>query len=624
MARAVRIKDHWNEQRLFVGRVIAASIVIALLLVTVAARLFWLQVIRYDYFADLSQGNRVRLEPLPPDRGIMYDRRGVVIAENTPAYQLELIPEQVPDVASALNQLAAIGLIEREQVPALLRLVKSSRPFEAVPLRLAMSDEEIARFAVHQYEFQGVELHTRLARWYPFGPVAVHALGYVAAISEDDLKHIDRDQYAGSSVIGRIGLEQNYESQLHGSGGFRQVVVNAQGKHVDRVGGEAVRLDSRPARAGSDLYLALDMQVQKVAEDALGERRGAVVAIDPRNGDVIALVSTPTFDPNLFTRGISVTDYARLRDDIDKPLLNRALRGAYPPGSTVKPMMALAGLEYGVVEPSTSRYCRGYFTLPGSSRHYRDWKKEGHGVVDMRRAIATSCDVYFYTLADILGIERMHDALTALGFGQNTGIDIGGERPGLMPSEEWKQKTYKQAWFPGETVIVGIGQGYLLATPLQLAHAAAVIAAHGRNYKPRLVTSLRDAATGTVTKLAPIELAPTELKDPRHWDVIIEGMDEAAEAGGTAVAATRGAPYKIAAKTGTAQVFSLGQNEKYNEKDVAERLRDHAWFIAFAPADDPKLAIAVLVENGGHGGTAAAPIARKVFDAYLLGKLDGG
>jgi len=622
MPRSVRIKDHWKEQQLFLGRIIAAAVAIAVLLATVGGRLFWLQVVHYSYYADLSQGNRVRLEPLPPDRGLMYDRRGAVIAENTPAYQLELTPEQVPDVPGALGQLAAIGLLDRDQLPALARLVKSSRPFEAVPLRLSMSDEEIARFAVHQYEFRGVELHTRLARWYPFGASGVHALGYVAAISEEDLKHIDRDQYAGSSVIGRIGLEANYEPALHGTGGFRQVVVNAQGKHVDRVGGELVHLETRPPRAGNDLFLALDMQVQKVAEQALGAHRGAVVAIDPETGDVIALASTPGFDPNLFTRGISGRDYALLRDDPDKPLLNRALRGAYPPGSTVKPLMALAGLQFAVIDPKTPRYCHGYFQLPGSSHRYRDWKKEGHGVVDMRRAIATSCDVYFYGLADLLGIERVHEAMSALGFGINTGIDIGGERPGLMPSPEWKQRTYKQAWYPGETVIVGIGQGYLLVTPLQLAHAVAVVAARGRNFKPRLVLAVRDAKTGEVEKLPPIEQAPVELKDTRNWDVVVEGMEEATEAGGTAVATGRGAGYKIAAKTGTAQVFSLGQNEKYNEKDVAERLRDHALFIAFAPAEEPKLALAVLVENGGHGASVAGPIARRVFDAYLLGKFD--
>lgn len=622
MRRSVRIKDHWSEQRLFFGRVLFAAIAAVLLLLAVGARLFLLQVVRHDYYVDLSQGNRVRLEPLPPDRGLMYDRHGVVIAENTPAYTLELTPEQVPDVGDTLRRLAAIGLVEQDQVAALERLIRSGRKFEAVPLRLSLSDADIATFAVRQFEFPGVEIQTRLARWYPYREAGVHALGYVAAISEDDLKRIDRDQYAGLSVIGKIGLEGSYEQELHGNAGYRQVLVNAQGRRVDRLGGGTVALETRSPRAGNDLFLGLDIRVQRVAEEAMAGHRGAAVAIEPDTGDVVAFVSVPTFDPNKFTRGISGREYAALRDDLDKPLLNRALKGAYPPGSTVKPLMALAGLEYGVIDPNSARFCRGFYTLPGSAHPYRDWRKEGHGMVDMRKAIQTSCDVYFYGLAEILGIERVHDALVGLGLGKPTGIDVGGELPGLVPSPEWKQQRYKQAWFPGETVIVGIGQGYLLATPLQLAHAAAVVAGHGRNFRPRLVTAVRDATTGVVRKLPPVAEPTVELKDSSAWDVVVEGMERVTEPGGTASVVARGAPYKIAAKTGTAQVFSLGVNEKYVASQVSERLRDHALFIAFAPADNPKLAIAVLVENGGHGGSVAAPVARRIFDAFLLGKFD--
>jgi penicillin-binding protein 2 len=622
MPRSVRIKDHWGEQRLFIGRILFAAIAVALLLSGVVGRLFWLQVVRHAYFADLSQGNRVRTEPLPPDRGLIYDRNGTVIAENTPAYQLELTPEQVTDVGGTLRRLAAVGLLDGEQVPALERLIRAGRKFQAVPLRLSLSDEDIATFAVRQHEFPGVEIQTRLARWYPLGTSAVHALGYVAAISEEDLKHIDRDEYAGSALIGKVGLEGSYEHELHGTAGSRQVLVNAQGRHVDRLGTVPVRLETRQPRAGNDLFLGLDIRVQRVAEEALAGRRGAVIAIEPATGNVVALASVPTFDPNKFTRGISSTAYAALRDDLDRPLFNRALNGSYPPGSTVKPLMALAGLEYGVISAEATRWCRGYFTLPGSRRPYHDWKKEGHGTVDMRKAIQVSCDVYFYGLAELLGIDRVHDALTGLGFGKVTGIDVAGERPGLMPSPEWKRQTYKQAWFPGDTVIIGIGQGYMLATPLQLAHAAAVVAARGRSFRPRFVTAVRDAATGAIRKLAPQAEPPVELKDPKEWDVIIEGMERVTEAGGTAVVAAHGAPYKIAGKTGTAQVFSLGLNEKYDAKTVSERLRDHALFIAFAPAEAPQLAVAVLVENGGHGSSAAAPVARRVFDAYLLGKYD--
>jgi penicillin-binding protein 2 len=622
MARAVRIKDHWGEQRLFVGRTIVAAIVIAVLIFALLSRLFWLQVVRHDYYADLSQGNRVRVEPLPPDRGLILDRNGSVLAENTPAYQLELTPEQVEDVPGTLGRLADIGLLQRDDLPQLQRLVKSGRKFESVPLRLQLTDQDIATFAVRQFEFPGVEIRTRLARWYPFGPTAVHAIGYVGAISESDLARIDRDDYAGSSQIGKIGIEYAYENELHGETGRRQILVNAQGRRVERVGGEIVQLETRPPHAGNDLLLGLDVKVQQVAEQALEGWRGAIVAIDPNNGNVIALASTPTFDGNKFTRGISSKDYALLRDDLDKPLLNRALRGAYPPGSTIKPMYALAALENGVKDPQDTVFCRGVFFLPGSSHRFRDWKREGHGTVDMRRAVATSCDVYFYRLAEIMGIQRMHDSMTGMGFGKPTGIDIGGERPGLMPSPEWKRRTMKQAWFPGETVIVGIGQGYMLATPIQLAHATAIIAARGRNFRPRLVTGVRDSRTGAVRELEPVPEKPVVLKDENNWNIVVDGMEAVTEAGGTAVVATRGAPYKIAGKTGTAQVFTIGQNERYNENEVAERLRDHALFVAFAPSDAPKIAIAVMVENGGHGSSVAAPMARRVFDAYLLGKYD--
>ena len=622
MRRSVRIKDHWGEQRRFFGRTLFASIAITVLLLAVGVRLFWLQVVRHDYYANLSQGNRVRVEPLPPDRGLIYDRNGTVIAENTPAFQLELTPELVTDVPDTLRRLAATGLIENEQVPALERLIRSGNKFESVPLRLSLSDTDIATFAVRQHEFPGVEIQTRLARWYPYATSAVHALGYVAAISEEDVRHIDRDDYAGSSVIGKLGIEGSYERELHGSAGFQQVIVNAQGRRVERLGTAPVRLDRKPSRAGNDLFLGLDIRLQRVAEEALAGRRGAVIAIDPESGDVLAFASMPTFDPNKFTRGISSREYAALRDDLDRPLFNRALRGTYPPGSTVKPLMALAGLEYAAIDPKATRWCHGYYTLAGSSRHYRDWKKEGHGAVDMRKAIAQSCDVYFYGLAELLGIERVHDALSGLGFGKPSGIDIGGEQEGLMPSPEWKRRRWKQAWYPGDTIIVGIGQGYLLATPLQLAHAAAIVAGRGRNFRPRLVTAVRDSTTGLVRKLAPVTDAPVELKDPHSWDVVIEGMVAVTEAGGTAVVAAHGASYKIAGKTGTAQVFAIGQNEKYVEKNVSERLRDHALFIAFAPADAPRLAVAVLIENGGHGSSAAAPVARRIFDAYLLDKYD--
>jgi penicillin-binding protein 2 len=451
----------------------------------------------------------------------------------------------------------------------------------------------------------------------------VHALGYVGAISEKDQERIDLANYAGTTLIGKLGVERAFEDDLHGQTGYQQLLVNAQGRLVERVGLERPELERKPPVAGNDLYLAIDYRVQKAAEQALAGQRAAVVAIDPANGDILAFVSTPTFDPNGFARGLTVPEYAALEGDIDRPLYDRALRGVYPPGSTIKPLVALAALEYGVIAPEDTRWCRGYFQFPGASHRFRDWKKGGHGTIDMHSAIVESCDTYFYYISDLMGIDRMHDFLVKFGLGGEVGIDIGGERTGLVPSKAWKKKAFKrkdlQVWFPGETVIAGIGQGYMLASPLQLAHAAATIASRGKRYAPRLVKKIRDATTGQINEVPPRELPTVEVSDPKHWDVIIGGMIGVTnDPTGTARRSQLGAPYKIAGKTGTAQVFSVGQNEKYNEKDIAERLRDHALFIAFAPAENPTIAVAVLVENGRSGSGTAAPIARKVFDAYLL------
>lgn len=622
MKTTVVVKNHFREQQVFLSRIVIAAIVASSLFLIVAGRLFYLQVVKNSYYTDLAQDNRIRLDPLPPDRGLIYDRQGSVLAENTPAYTLELTPEQVTNVPDTLERLAEVGLIDKEQIPSLVRVIKSGHKFEAVPLRLSLNDTDIATFSVRQHEFPGVEIQTRLARWYPFGQSSVHALGYVGIISDEDLKHIDRDEYSGSALIGKSGIEASYETELHGESGYRQVLVNAQGRHVDHLGGETIQLDTKPPRAGNDIYLGLDMRLQQIAEKMLEGKRGAVAAIDPTTGNVLALVSVPNFDPNKFTRGISRSEYAQLRDDPDRPLFNRALKGTYPPGSTVKPFMALAGLEYNLIDPQATRNCHGTFTLPGAAHVFHDWKKEGHGSVDMKRAIATSCDVYFYGLAEVLGIDRIHESLAHLGFGNVTGIDVSGERAALLPSPEWKQQTYKQAWYPGETISVGIGQGYMLVTPLQLAHAAGIVAMKGKNFQPRLVTAIRDATTRQVRQLPAVELPAVVLNDPHNWDVVIDGMEQVMQPGGTGAAAARGAPYRIAGKSGTAQVFTLGEGQKYNAARISERLRDHAWFIAFAPVDNPKIAIAVLVENGGHGGLASAPIVRRLFDAYLLGKYD--
>jgi penicillin-binding protein 2 len=622
MAHAVRLKDHWAEQRMFGRRVIAATLVIMVCLSALAARLVYLQVLRHDYFSELSQGNRIRIDPVPPSRGLVLYRNGVLLALNRPSYQLEITREQTPDLDDTLARLIDLGLLPAEEHDRMLRTIKARRAFDSVPLRLQLSEEELARFAVRRQDFPGVEVRPRLTRYYPLGGTGVHALGYVAAISEQDEKRIDLANYAGTTLIGKLGVERAYEDELHGQTGYQQLLVNAQGRHVERVGTETAELERREPVAGNDLYLSVDARVQKAAEEALAGRRAAVVAIDPRNGDVLAFVSTPTFDPNAFARGLSYAEYAALSEDIDVPLYDRALRGVYPPGSTIKPLVALAALEDGVVEPDETVFCRGYFQLPGDSHRYRDWKKGGHGTVNMHSAIAQSCDVYFYGLAQRLGIDRMHDFLARFGLGAQTGIDISGERSALLPSRDWKKKAFKrkdmQVWFPGETVIAGIGQGYMLVTPLQLAHVAATISMRGKRYAPRLVTRIRDASTGEIRELPPRELPPVKVNDPAHWDVIIGGMVGVTnDSNGTARRLQVGAPYKIAGKSGTAQVFGIKQDAKYKESEVSERLRDHGLFIAFAPAEDPRIAVAVVVENGRSGSGTAGPIARKVIDAYL-------
>jgi penicillin-binding protein 2 len=622
--RRVRIKDEALEQRMFFQRVLLAAALVTLIAIALVGRAFWLQVMQHAHYVELSQGNRARIEPLPPNRGIIFDRAGRVIAENTPAYQLELIREQVGDLEGALARLVRFGLLEPGDVGRVRQLVLSRRSFEAVPFLLQLDDAEVARYAVHRHELPGVLLETRMARHYPYGMVGAHALGYVGTISEPDLVRVDRERYFGTGVIGKTGIERAYEADLLGTGGYREVLVNAEGRPARLAEGTDPQLSTHEPKAGRDLRMTIDIELQRVAEEAFAGRRGGVVAIDPNNGDVLVFASLPSFDPNGFARGISRSDYLALTESPDQPLFNRVLRGTYPPGSTIKPLMALAGLENGVIRPEEPVYCGGSYSLPGSRHRYREPKRGGtHGPVDMHRAVMKSCDVYFYRLANTLGIERIHDSMSRMGFGEPTGIDIAGERGGIMPSPAWKKTAFstreQQVWFPGETVIVGIGQGYWTATLLQLAKATALLSMRGQPYQPRLVRALVDPATGAVEERRPNPLPRIELTHPENWEIIVDAM-VAVTTGGTASGAARGATYSIAGKTGTAQVFSVGQSEKYNEKEVAERLRDHALFVAFAPAESPRLALAVLVENGGFGGSQAAPIARAIFDAYLVGQ----
>src|ERR1700691_5883568 len=527
----VRIKDHWNEQRIFSQRTLGALVVVAVLVLTLIGRLVFLEVGRHDYYAELSQGTRVRLDPIPASRGLIFDRNGTVMADNEPAYQLELVREQVPDLNDTLKRLTALGLIDRDDLEDTRRMIFSRRTFDSVPVRLRLTDEEIGRFAVHRYQFPGVDLATRQTRHYPYGQLGVHALGYVSAISVQDLEHIDRVTYAGTALIGKLGIESTYERALHGKNGYREILVNAQGRSVQREGAFAAELHSQAPIAGDDLMLSIDLRTQQAAEDALADHRGAVVAIDPSNGDVLALVSKPGFDPAAFARGLSRVEYAHLSEDIDKPLFNRALRGTYPSGSTIKPVIALAGLTYHVVDPNRQEFCAGVFHLPGSSHLYRESKGGKHGYVDLERAIAKSCDVYFYGLAANIGAEHLAEFMTPFGYGQLTGIDISGEKPGLLPSPDWKRKAFKRPqekiWSPVERVVFGVGQGYLLVTPLQLAHVAAVLAERGKSFRPRLVTGVRDA-DGRLEPIAPVAGPAIATISDANWDIVFNGMVGAA------------------------------------------------------------------------------------------------
>lgn len=624
MSLLLPIKDHQSERLLFLGRVIFTSVVAVILLGLVVARLVQLQVFDHELFAEKSQGNRVRIEAVPPIRGLVFDRKGRVIAENLPAYQLELIPEQIEDIDDTLHRLAAIELIEVDDIPRLKELSQSGQQFKPLTLRFRLTDEEIANFAIQRPRFPGVDFQPRLVRHYPDGELFAHAAGYVGAISTDDLQRLDTARYAGTSHTGKTGVEYSYESSLHGDAGYRHVITNARGRQVPADTSELIdslSADQAPG-PGSNIYLSLDLDLQKVAFEALEGRRGAVVALDPWSGDILALVSTPSFDPNLFAVGMTTAQYAELRDNPDRPLFNRAVSGTYPPGSTLKPMLSLAALETGATNLTRKTVCRGYFTLPNNEHRYRDWKPEGHGEVDLHDAIEQSCDVYFYELSVRLGIDNMHDYLTRFGLGSATGLDVPGEGSGLVPSEAWKSKNFRnpddQHWYDGETVIASIGQGFMLTTPLQLATAVGALGTRGIRYRPRLVAAIEDPLTGKRELIQPERLDDVEISNDFYWENVLAAMHDVMQgARGTARAVGSGAPYEMAGKSGTAQVISIGQDEKYDEETLPERLRDHALFISFAPFDDPRIAVAVIVENGQSGSGVAAPIARAVMDAYL-------
>lgn len=611
-------KNTEHELHLFRLRLSVVGAFVLICFSLLAARFLWLQVFKHDDYAGQAEENRISVVPVVPNRGLILDRNGVVLARNFSAYTLEITPSKTgASLDEVIDELATLVDIQQKDRRRFRRLLEEAKNFESVPIRTRLTDEEVARFTAQRYRFPGVEIQARLFRQYPLGETASHVIGYIGRISQRDAKRIeemeDAANYAGTDYIGKEGLEKKYEHLLHGKTGYEEVEVTA--------GGRAVRTLSRtPAAPGHNLILSIDIELQKIVEEAFGDRRGALVAIEPSTGDILAYVSKPTFDPNLFVEGIDQQSWEELNTSLDKPLLNRPLIGTYPPGSTFKPFMALAALELGKRTPNQTISDPGYFWF--GSHKFRDDKVDGHGVVDMYKSIVVSCNTYYYVLANDLGIDTIHDFMKPFGFGQLTGIDLENERTGVLPSTAWKRAAYKrpehQKWYAGETISVGIGQGYNAYTPLQLAHAVSNLANNGVVMKPHLVKTVEDGITKERTLTVPKESYRIKLKQ-ENIDFVKNAMAGVVREG-TSSRAFAGAGYVSAGKTGTAQAIGIKKNEKYDAKKMAERHRDHSLYTAFAPADNPRIALAVIVENGGFGAAAAAPIARLALDYYLLGK----
>jgi len=616
------LKNPERELFNFRRRLMIAGGVMVVAFAGLFGRFVYLQLILHSHYQTLAESNRIAVVPIAPNRGVITDRNGVVLAQSYSAYTLEVTPARVKNLEAMIDDLGKIVDIQPRDRKRFKRLIEESKNFGSLPLRTRLSDEEVARFAVNRYRFPGVEIKARLFRQYPFGETASHLIGYIGRINDRDVRRIEdwteTANYKGSDYIGKVGVELSYERDLHGTTGVEEVEVDA--------GGRAVRtLSRKPPTSGNNLRLALDIKLQQVAERAFGERRGALVALDPSTGEVLAFVSKPGFDPNLFVDGIDPTSWDQLNDSPDKPLLNRPLRGAYPPGSTIKPFLALGALTSGKRNPTQSTFDPGYYQIAGSTHRFRDDKPGGHGYVDMHKSIVASCDTYYYTLAGETDIDDTHAFMSQFGFGRETGIDIEGELPGILPSREWKRERFAgnnyreehRKWYLGDSISAGIGQGYNAFTPLQQVQAIATIANDGVALRPHVAKSLERIGTGEVRPIAP-EVMHRLAVAPEHLAVIKAALAGVAKEG-TSAQAFVGAKYVSGGKTGTAQVYSL-KGDKYVAGHVDERLRDHAWYIAYAPIDKPTIAVAVLVENGGFGAQAAAPIARAVFDYYLLGE----
>ncbi|MEE9332090.1 MAG: penicillin-binding protein 2 [Methylophilaceae bacterium] len=616
MRHHTELKNYQNELHNFKLRLIVLGIIVLIGFSILAFRFYFLQIVHFDHYHTLAENNRISVTPIAPNRGLITDRNGVTIAHNFFVYTLEITPAKIESFDQTIAEVGKLVEISSNDLKRFRKLKARSHAFESIPIRTHLNEVEAAKFAANRFRFPGVDIKSRLYRHYPNGKLGVHIAGYIGRINDKDLVRLKKadalSNYKGTDHIGKSGIEQSYEKELHGTTGFQQVEINADGKAV-RI------LSSTPPVSGNNLTLSIDLKLQEIAENAFGERRGALVAIQPKTGEVLSLVSMPTFDPNLFVGGIDTKNWRLLNESVDRPLINRPLRGVYPPGSTFKPFVALAGLEMGKRMPPFRIRDPGYFSLPNSTHRYRDWKVAGHGIVDMQRAITISCDTFFYGLAMDLGIEKLSNFVRHFGFGKKSGIDIRGENGGLLPTPDWKRRRFNQPWYKGETVIVGIGQGYTLVTPLQLAYATAVLANKGKAMRPRLVNAITEVKTGKSVPTKPIVNEIITL-DKNSLEIVQQGMIDVTLPGGTAARIGRNAGYSIAAKTGTAQVIGIKQNERYDEKNIQERHRDHALFIAYAPAENPQIAIAAIVENGGHGGSAAGPIVRQLMDYYLLGK----
>jgi penicillin-binding protein 2 len=616
----MEFKNPSQELERFRNRLTVAGAFVLVCFAALLARFIWLQLVQNSYYTTRAEENRISLVPIVPNRGLILDRNGVVLARSYAAYTLEITPSQVKSLEKTIDGLAEIIDVQPKDRKRFKKMLDESRNFESLPIRTRLTDAEVAKFTAQRYRFPGVEIKARLFRQYPAGTSASHILGYIGRITDRDIAKIEEQEqeanYRGTEHFGKSGLEQRYEFALHGTAGFEQVEVDA--------GGHAVNTLARTSPiAGNNLTLTIDSELQRLAEAAFGDRKGALVAIEPSTGGLLALVSTPTFDPNLFVDGIDTASWRELNESPDKPMINRALNGAYPPGSTFKPFMALAALSLGKRRPEQAIADPGFFNFGGHT--FRDDKKGGHGMVDMYKSVVHSCDTYYYLLANDMGIDAISKFMGDLGFGQRTGVDIDGESEGVLPSQAWKKKRFKkpeqQKWYAGETISIGIGQGYNAYTPIQLALATATLANNGVMYRPHLVNYITDTATGARTLIEPSPMRTLDLK-PEHLEVIKNAM-VGVNTEGTGTRAFAGAPYVAAGKTGTSQVFSL-KGAEYKAHTIRKDLHDHALYIAFAPADAPKIALAILVENGGFGAVAAAPIARQVLDYYLLGKRPPG